>query len=451
MTRDLSWGVPVPVEGFESKVIYVWFDAVLGYITAAKEWAAQQGKAEEWKSYWLTPGTKYVAFIGKDNVVFHCIVFPAMLMAWNDDGKDQYVLPENVPANEFLNFEGQKFSKSRGWGIDVKEFLDFFPADPLRYALASTLPESRDSDFYLKDFQARTNNELADILGNFVNRTLAFTERTFGGRVPPKGTLDARDREMIKAISEAPGRVADLFESYHLRDGVIEAMNLARTANKYFNDSEPWKTAKSDRDRCATTLNICIQTVRSLAILFEPVIPSMSGAIWKMLNCDGPIEQTGWSSAARLMLDDDHTLNKPEILVTKIEDKQIEGMVKSLAGDQQPAPAGDEKQTITIDDFKKIDLRLAKVVSAERVPKSEKLLKLIVEIGGATRQILAGIAKQYEPEKLVGRYVVVVANLQPAKLMGQESNGMLLAANDDEGHISVVTILDELPTGSIVR
>ena len=281
---------------------------------------------------------------------------------------------------------------------------------------------------------------------------MAFTERTFGGRVPPKGKLDARDQEMVRAIGEAPDRVAALFEKYHFRDGVIEAMNLARAANKYFNDSEPWKTAKSDTARCGTTLNICIQTVRSLAILFAPVIPSMSGAIWKMLNCDGPMEQVHWSSAAQLLLDDDHTLNKPEILVTKIEDKQIEGMVKSLSGDQQPAPAaGGEKQTITIDEFKKIDLRLAKVVSAERVPKSEKLLKLIVEIGGSARQILAGIAKQYEPEKLVGRYVVVVANLQPAKLMGQESNGMLLAANDDEGRISVVTILDELPTGSIVR
>ncbi len=258
VTRDLSWGVPVPVPGYESKVLYVWFDAVLGYISSGKEWAARTSNPDRWKDYWLSKDTKYIAFIGKDNVVFHCIVFPAMLMGWNDGGNEQYVLPENVPANEFLNFEGQKFSKSRGWGIDLQNFLAHFPADTLRYALAINLPESRDSDFYLKDFQARTNNELADILGNFVNRTLAFTEKNFNGGVPLAGARSALDTEMIRVLAEAPSKIGDLYERYRFRDGVIETMNLARAANKYFNDSEPWKTLKSNPEGCATTLNICL-------------------------------------------------------------------------------------------------------------------------------------------------------------------------------------------------
>ncbi|MCI0708434.1 MAG: methionine--tRNA ligase [Ignavibacteriae bacterium] len=449
VTRDLSWGVKLPIKGYDSKVMYVWFDAVLGYISSTKEWAERSGSPDKWKEYWQSPETKYVAFIGKDNVVFHCIVFPAMLMGWNDGGKSQYVLPENVPANEFLNFEGQKFSKSRGWGIDLQDFLKFFPADMLRYALAINLPESRDSDFYLKDFQARVNNELADILGNFVNRTLAFTEKNFAGKVPEQGELGKLDKEMLAALKQTPAAVGKLYEHYRFRDGVIEAMNLARAANKYFNDSEPWKSIKSNPEQCATTLNVCLQTCRALAILLEPVVPTIAGNIWKILNIAPHLRDAEWESAGEPMLKAGHALGKPEILVAKIEDKQIDDMVRFLEGGGQPK--GNSKPMITIDDFKKLDLRVGRVVQAERVPKSEKLLKIQVDLGTETRQVVAGIAKHYEPEKLIGRSIVVVANLQPAKLMGQESHGMLLAANGDQGELSVVTLLEDVPLGSVVR
>jgi methionyl-tRNA synthetase len=460
VTRDLSWGVPVPVPGYEQKVIYVWFDAVLGYISSTKEWALQRGQEDEWKKYWQQPDTKYVAFIGKDNVVFHCIVFPAMLMAWNDLGREQYVLPENVPANEFLNFEGQKFSKSRGWGIDLQDFLRFFPADYLRYALALNLPESRDSDFYLKDFQARTNNELADILGNFVNRTMAFTEKNFGGKVPRSGPLGKIDQDMLALLKAAPEAVGSMFERYRFRDGVVEAMNLARAANKYFNDSEPWKTLKSNPEQCATTLNICLQICRSLAILFEPVIPTIAQNIWRILNLKQPLKEAGWESAAEPLMPEGHELNKAEILVTKIEDKQMDEIVRFLEDHRSEQPAANTqrqrstdspKPTITLDDFKKLDLRVGRVLSAERIPKSEKLIKLQVDLGTEQRQLVAGIAHSYQPEQLLGKLIIVVTNLQPAKLMGHESKGMLLAANDENGKVSLVTVLEEIPIGSAVR
>jgi methionyl-tRNA synthetase len=454
VTRDLSWGIPVPVKGFENKVIYVWFDAVLGYISSGKEWAIKNGVPDAWKKFWLDDETKYVPFIGKDNIVFHCIVFPAMLMAWNDGGKEQYVLPENVPANEFLNFEGQKFSKSRGWGIDVRDFLKFFDADMLRYALAVNLPENSDSEFYLKDFQARINNELADIVGNFVNRTLAFTQKNFGGKVPQAGPLNDLDKELIARIKETPSVVGNLYEHYHVRGGLMEIMNLARAANKYFNDSEPWKTKKTDPAQCATTLSLSLQVVRSLAILLEPVIPATAEKIWKLLKRENTIYQDGWDSAADILLETGHTLNEPEILIQKIEDSRIEEIVKFLESGvpEEPKPeTAPIKPVVTIDDFAKIDLRVAKVLKAERVPKSSKLLKLQVECGSEQRQILAGIAKNYEPEKLVGKTVVIVANLQPAKLMGQESQGMILAASDASGALEIISPIGEIMTGAIVQ
>lgn len=455
VTRDLNWGVQVPVAGYEKKVIYVWFDAVLGYISSTMEWAEQRGTPDLWKSYWQQEDTKYVAFIGKDNVVFHCIVFPAMLMAWNDGGGEQFILPENVPANEFLNFEGQKFSKSRGWGIDLQEFQKHFPADPLRYTLALNLPESRDSDFYLKDFQARTNNELADIFGNFINRTLAFTEKNFKGVVPPLGPLARIDKEMVATLKSLPGTIGDLYERYKFREGVIETMNLARAANKYFNDSEPWKTSKANPGQCATTLNICLQVVRSLAILFEPVVPFTARRLWSVLNLPGTPSTAGWDSAGEPGLAAGHILHKAEILVMKIEDQQIENIVQALSGGAPaspvPVPTPEFKPTISLDEFKKIDLRVAKVLAAEKVPKSEKLLKLQIEIGPEKRQILAGIAQHYKPEDLVGKSIVVVANLQAAKLMGHESQGMLLAANDANGKVTVVLVGEDVAGGSVVR
>ncbi len=456
VTRDLDWGVRVPLKGYERKVIYVWFDAVLGYISSTREWAEQRGDPDAWKRYWNDPGTKYVAFIGKDNVVFHCIVFPAMLMAWNDGGKEQYVLPANVPANEFLNFEGQKFSKSRGWGIDVQDFLDRYPADTLRYYLAVSLPESRDSDFFWKEFQAKTNSELADILGNFINRALAFAVRTFDGVVPERGMINELEKTLLTVLERTPTAVGERFERYHFRDGVNEMMNLARAANKYFNDSEPWKSAKADRGRCATTINLSIQVARALAILASPVIPESARTIWKMLNLEGSPEDQTWESGAECPIPSGHRLGTPEILFTKIEDATIAKELSMLGqpddGKTATAPVPEQATPLaSIDDFKKLDLRVAKIVSAEPVPKSKKLLKLEVEVGAERRTIVAGIAQHYQPETLLGLSIVVVFNLQPATLMGQESRGMVLAASDESGKLLLVAPRGDIDSGSKVR
>jgi methionyl-tRNA synthetase len=458
VTRDLDWGVRVPLAGYERKVMYVWFDAVLGYVSSGKEWAQHRGDPDAWKPYWLDPATKYVAFIGKDNVVFHCIVFPAMLMAWNDAGGAQYVLPTNVPANEFLNFEGQKFSKSRGWGIDVQDFLARYPADALRYYLTMALPENRDSDFTWRDFQARTNNELADIYGNFVNRTLAFTQRTFDGVVPARGEVHDADRALVALIGTTAATAAERFERYQVRDGVTEIMNLARAANKYFNDSQPWATAKTDRVRCATTLAVCLHTVRALAVLLSPVTPHAAARLWTMLGLPGDVERESWDHVGERDFPAGHRLGTPGILFGKVEDEMIESELKNLGVPDAtpPAPAAAPvppplPPPVTIDDFRKIDLRVGKVVEAEKVPKSEKLLKLQVEIGAERRQVIAGIAQHYAPEDLVGRLVVVVANLAPAKIMGQESRGMLLAASDGGGKLVVLSPSSEIASGSQVR
>jgi methionyl-tRNA synthetase len=447
VTRDLTWGVKIPLPGYETKVIYVWFDAVLGYISSTKEWALGTGRPDAWKEYWLGSDTKYVAFIGKDNVVFHTIVFPAMLMAWNDGGGDQYVLPANVPANEFLNYKGQKFSKSRGWGIDVQDFLARYPVDPLRYTLATGLPEYRDADFTWRDFQAKNNNELADILGNFVNRTLQFASRTFGNAVPAPGPPGELDEGIRALMDRTPGAAAALFERYRFRDGLMEVMNLARGANKYFNDSEPWKTAKSDPARCATTINVSLQLARSLAVLMSPVIPGSCEKIWQMLGLPGEAAHASWDSARTGALEAGHRLGTAGILFTKIEESMIES-----EGAVPPAPPAEPaEEKITIDEFRKADLRVGKILRCEPVAKSEKLLKLQVEIGTGQRQIIAGIARHYRPEDLVGRLVVVVANLRPATIMKEESHGMVLAASAPDGTLVLVSPASEIPSGAAVK
>ncbi len=455
VTRDLDWGVRVPLDGYERKVIYVWFDAVLGYVSSTKEWSNRIGAPDRWKEFWLKGDTKYVAFIGKDNVVFHCIVFPAMLMAWNDGRPDRYVLPENVPANEFLNFEGEKFSKSRGWGIDVQEFLERYPADYLRYHLAVTLPEYRDSDFTWREFQARCNNELADIFGNFVNRTLAFASRTFRGTVPARGSLEDVDRTMLETLSAAPSAAGEHFEHYRFKDAVQEVMNCARAANKYFNDSEPWKTAKNDPPRCATTVSVSLQVCRALAVMMAPVVPAASERLWAMLGLPGSVHAQDWDRCAGEPLPEGHALGKSEILFTKIEDAAIEQELSRLPQGEAPGapatPAVPPKPTVSIDDFARLDMRVATIVSAEAVPKSTKLLKLQVDVGSERRQIVAGIAQHYAPEALVGKSIVVVFNLQPAKLMGQESQGMLLAASDGAGKLVFVTPSGPIGSGSVVK
>lgn len=445
ITRDLDWGIKVPIDSAAGKVIYVWFEAVLGYISSTKEYSQKKGEPDFWRKYWQDPETKYVAFIGKDNIVFHTLIFPAILMAWNEGGKEQYCLPQNVPANEFLNFEGKKFSKSRGWGIDVTDFLKIFPADPLRYTLAANLPETRDTDFYWKEFQARNNNELADIFGNLINRTFTFVHKHFGGKVPSKGKPDQIDSEMLQLISEYPAKISSLFEKYRIKDGVLEIMNLARAGNKYFNDSEPWKTIKSDREKCGTTLNICLQAIYTLAELFSPIIPFSSEKLFKMLNVK-PVE---WDRCCKNNLQPGHKLNEAEILFPKIEDEIIGKQMERLQLTQTPDNTENEK--ISFDEFMKVQLRIAEVVGAEKVEKSKKLLKLKVSLNGEERQIIAGIAGTYSPENILGRKIVVVANLKPAKLMGLVSEGMILAVENSEGSLEVLTVADSVKSGTRVK
>lgn len=450
ITRDLDWGVKLPIENGEGKVLYVWFDAVLGYISATQKLGEQLGK-DLVKEFWQDPETKYYAFIGKDNVVFHCIIFPAMLMAWNDGHPDeQYILPANVPANEFLNFEGKKFSKSRGWGIDVIDFLKLFPADLLRYTLAANLPETRDTDFFWKEFQMRTNGELADILGNFVNRTLTFVNRNFGNEVPPAVTLEDIDKEMIELLENAPQKISTYFDNFKMKDGVNEIMNIARACNKYFNDSEPWKTVKNNQEKCATTLNICLQAIYTLAELLSPVIPETSKKMFNMLNA----EPTVWDNAGKMNLSVGHKLGKAEILFTKIEDTVIEEQINKLGvveNQENKVLELNIKDEISIDDFAKVDLRVVEVLEAEKIAKSNKLLKLKVKLGSTERQVVSGIAQHYKPEELVGKKLVLVANLKPAKLMGVESHGMILAVEDKEGKLKVVEIKDDVETGKQVK
>lgn len=446
VTRDLDWGVKVPLDGVQNKVLYVWFEAVLGYISATKELSLQKGNPDFWKNYWQDEKTKYIAFIGKDNVVFHTIIFPAMLMAWNDAREDKFVLPQNVPANEFLNFEGKKFSKSRGWGIDVDEFLELFPADLLRYTLAANLPENKDTDFYWKEFQARTNGELADILGNFINRTLTFTFKHFDGKVPQRNKLEKIDEEMLSLLKEAPAKISDLLERFKIKDAVFEMLNVARAGNKYFNDSEPWKTSKSDKEKCATTINICLNAIYTLAEIFEPVIPFTSKKIFEMLNA----KPTEWQKCGEANLPVGQKLNDPQILFNKIEDKIIDEQINKLPKvEEQPKELVEE---ISIDEFKKVKLRVAQIIAAENVKKSDKLLKLQIDLGNEKRQLVAGIAKSYSPEELIGKKILVVANLKPAKLFGIESQGMVLALDtNEESKVKLIEIDQSIELGKTAK
>ena len=446
ITRDLDWGIKVPIDSAQGKVLYVWFEAVLGYISSTKELSEKLGDKNLWREYWQDPNTKYLAFIGKDNVVFHCIIFPSILMAWNDGRDDKYVLPQNVPANEFLNFEGKKFSKSRHWGIDVSDFLNIFPPDPLRYTLAANLPETRDTDFYWKEFQTRNNSELADILGNFINRTTTFVAKHFDGKVPDKKNLEKIDSDMLNLLLEYPAKVSKLFESYKIRDGVLEIMNLARAGNKYFNDSEPWKTVNSNKNKCGTTLYVCLQIIYALAELSEPVVPFSSNEIFNILNAS----KTDWNNCGTENLPAGHVLNQPKIIFPKIENEIIEQQMEKL-NTSDPNNEIIKDEFVTIDDFSKIKLLVAEVINAEKLEKSEKLLKLKVKLDNEERQVIAGIAKTYSPEELVGKKVVIVSNLKPAKLMGQESNGMVLAVEDENKNLIVLSVPNNVKNGTRIK
>jgi len=443
VTRDLDWGIKVPLNNSVGKVIYVWFEAVLGYISATKEYSKEVGKPELWKDFWQNKETKYIAFIGKDNIVFHTIIFQAMLKAWNDNNKNKFIYPQNVPANEFLNFEGKKFSKSRGWGIDVDEFLEVFPTDPLRYSLANNLPENKDTDFSWKEFQAKNNNELADVLGNFVNRTFVFATKHFECKVPKRNKLKKIDELMLASLNGIPKKIGDLLEAYKAKDAVLEMMNVARMGNKYFNDSEPWKSIKSNSEECATTINICLQTIYTLAEVFSPVIPFTAEKIFNMLNA----KPTDWSNCVNDNLKDGHQLNKAEILFAKIEDSTIEEQLSKL-------PIIEETKSepeITFEHFSKTKLKIAKIISAESIKKSNKLLKLVVKVGGIKKQIVAGIAQSYNPKDVIGKKVIIVSNLKPAKLFGETSEGMILAVEDENKKLQLVEVPTNIISGTEVR
>lgn len=469
ITRDVPWGVPVPpdvaaAEGVDAtgKVIYVWFDAPIGYISATKEWATQAGDPERWRLYWEDEATQLVHFIGKDNIVFHCLMFPAMLMAHGG-----LVLPSNVPANEFLNLEGQKLSTSRGWAVWLHDYLERFDPDLLRYALATMLPETKDADFSWKEFQTRVNAELADVLGNFVNRTLTFAQRFADGRVPPLVAPSAADREALAQLSGFPARIGAAYEAFRLREAVLETMNLARLGNKYFNDTEPWHTRKSDPQACANTIHVSLQLCAALSVLMEPILPFAAARLRGMLRLEGirpsgpgPVAEgvRGWEDAAGSLLPEGHALGTPAILFSKVEDEAIAEEVARLeARAAQPAadheapeePYEPVKEHIAYDDFAKLDLRTGTVRAAERVAKSKKLLRLEVDLGFEQRQILAGAAEHLAPEELVGRQVVIVANLAPRKLMGLESQGMLLMAEDRSGRL--VPVSADVENGAVVR
>ena len=462
ITRDLPWGVPVPSDSAEAagvdakgKVTYVWFDAPIGYISATREWAQEQGTPERWKTYWQDDETRLIHFIGKDNIVFHTLMFPAMLMAHKD-----YIVPESVPANEFLTLEGKKLSTSRGWAVWLHEYLEEFEPDLLRYVMGATFPETKDGDFSWKDFQKRVNSELADILGNFVNRALTFADREFGGIVPPLVDPSEEDQSVLRSLAAFPDRIGRSYERFRFREAVKETMNLARLGNKYFNDTAPWKTRKSNRTACGNTVHVSLQLCATLSVLMEPVLPFTAARLRSMLRLTSvrpsiphPTKEAhvGWDDAGGSLLKTGHELGERSILFTKIKDKLIQMQVDKLesADEDTGLPFAETKAVIEYDDFARLDLRMGRVVSAERIRKSRKLLKLQVDLGYETRQILAGVAEHFEPESLVGRRVVAVANLKPRKMMGLESQGMLLMAEDRTGQLDLVTADSE--AGGVVR
>ena len=448
VTRDLPWGVEVPKEVAEKegvdakgKVLYVWFDAPIGYISATREWAEDQNAPDRWKEYWQDSDTRLVHFIGKDNIVFHCIIFPGMLMAHGD-----YVLPDNIPANEFLNLEGNKLSTSRNYAVWLNDYLKSFEADALRYVLASNLPETRDTDFSWKEFQARHNNELADILGNFVNRTFTFAHKYFDGKVPVRQSPDKFDQKMLSKLKQAPEQLGKLIDQYQFKAYIRELMDIARFGNKYFNDKEPWKTRNENPEACATTVNVCLQAIQALSVLAEPVLPFSTQKLRKMLNLSIALN---WNDSAT-ELEPGHFLGTSEILFRKIEDAEIQPEIDRLKQALAPAEEKDNQaQLIDIDTFAQTDLRVAEIIEAEKIKNSDKLLKLRVRLGQQQKQIVAGIATHYEPADLIGKKVIVVANLEPAKLRGQTSEGMLLAATGND-KLTLLTVMDDFPSGSKV-
>jgi methionyl-tRNA synthetase len=432
MTRDLDWGVKVPLPNSEGKVLYVWLDAPIGYISATKAWAVQNN--QDWRKYWVSSAAedrKLVHFIGKDNIVFHSIIFPILLRDHGD-----YILPDNVPASEFLNLEGDKFSTSRNWAVWLHEYLENYPdkEDELKYVLTSIAPESKDSEFTWKEFQARINNELADIFGNFVNRTLVLTHKYYEGGVPTCGSLSETDKELISEIQRIPTRIAELIYAYKFREAQAEAMNLARIGNKYLADQEPWKLIKTDPERVKTILNLSLQITANLSIVFLPFLPKTAKKLQNILG----IEIDSWTQAgSSILISENEVINQPEILFAKIEDSLVENEVSKLKNDNaMQTELPQQKELVSFDDFTKMDIRLGTILAAEKVEKADKLLQLTVQTGIDTRTIVSGIAEHYSPEDIIGKTVAVLLNLAPRKIKGIESQGMILMAENEEGKLS---------------
>ncbi|MCX4301729.1 methionine--tRNA ligase [uncultured Alistipes sp.] len=445
VSRDLDWGIPVPVEGAEGKVLYVWFDAPIGYISATKE------LTPDWECYWKSDDTKMVHFIGKDNIVFHCIVFPSMLQAHGG-----YILPENVPANEFLNLEGDKISTSRNWAIWLHEYLDEFPGkeDVLRYVLCANAPETKDNDFTWKDFQSRNNSELVAVLGNFINRALVLTKKYYNGRVPEAGELTDYDRETLAEMAAVKSSLENNIETYHFREALKDAMNIARIGNKYLADTEPWKVVKSDPKRVETILHIALQITANTAIAIEPFMPFSAAKILRMLA----VEKFGWERlGASDLVPAGHTIGEPELLFEKIEDDVIQRQLDKLAAIKAANLAAEasqqieaQKETVSFDDFQKMDIRVATVLAAEKIAKTKKLLKLTVDTGIDRREIVSGIADRFAPEELVGRRVLVLVNLAPREMKGILSKGMILMAEDATGALRLLQPDGDVANGAIV-
>jgi methionyl-tRNA synthetase len=454
MTRDGEWGIKVPLKDAEGKVLYVWFDAPIGYISATKQWAKDTGN--NWELYWKDSDTRLIHFVGKDNIVFHCIIFPVMLHMHGE-----YIVPDNVPANEFLNLEGDKMSTSRRWSVEMHEYIEDFPgrADELRYVLCSIAPETADSEFTWKDYQTRVNSELVSILGNLVNRVLVLTAQNFDSKVPQAGECD----DLRKVITAQREKISKAIENFQFREALVEVMNVARHGNKMLTEKEPWKTAKTDKEATGITLYDGLQIVANLAILCRPFLPFTSDKLFAMLNLDGT--NYTWADAGRQdLLKPGHQLGKAELLYQKIEDDVIQKQIDRLLAtktataakatpkvETKPTAPADQKGEITYDDFSKIDIRVGTITAAEKVEKADKLLKLTVDMGFETRTIVSGIAEHFKPDEIIGTQVSVIANLAPRKLRGIESKGMILMAEDEAGKLHFVSPKDLTNNGSIIR
>lgn len=449
VTRDLEWGVKVPVDGADGKVLYVWFDAPIGYISATKEWSEKTGN--DWKPYWKNEDSKLVHFIGKDNIVFHCIIFPAMLHA-----EGSYILPENVPANEFLNLESDKISTSRNWAVWLHEYLEEFPGkeDVLRYVLTANAPETKDNDFTWKDFQARNNNELLAVYGNFVNRTLVLTHKYFDGVVPALANLNENDIEALRLMDAFPAKIGESIELYRFREALSELMNLARLGNKYLTENEPWKVFKTDPERVKTVLAVSLQIVAKLTVLSEPFVPFSAAKLTQMIG----LKKLNWIDAvATELLPAGSVIGTPELLFERIEDVDVEKQVQKLLDTKKANLEASEpvlkpqKETVSYEDFAKMDIRTGTIISAEIVPKTKKLLKLTIDTGIDTRTVVSGIAEHYAPEAITGQKVCMLVNLAPRELRGIVSNGMILMAENSEGKLCFVSPTEAFHNGCEVK